>query len=141
MVQREGRVMDEVKAAREFARMKHEGQFRRDGVTPYFDHVEDVARRVRGDELKAIAYLHDVLEDTKTTRQDLEDWGFSDHVVRTVSLLSKWEDVSYEDYISILRRSDLAKTVKIADILSNLSDDPTANQVKKYAKALEILLA
>lgn len=133
--------MDEVKAAREFARMKHEGQFRRDGVTPYFDHVEDVARRVRGDELKAIAYLHDVLEDTKTTRQDLEDWGFSDHVVRTVSLLSKWEDVSYEDYISILRRSDLAKTVKIADILSNLSDDPTANQVKKYAKALEILLA
>jgi guanosine-3',5'-bis(diphosphate) 3'-pyrophosphohydrolase len=62
--------------ARNFAKMKHEGKFRAQGV-PIFTHLEAVSRilceefRIPDDEKVAVGYLHDTVEDTKTTLEEL----------------------------------------------------------------------
>jgi (p)ppGpp synthase/HD superfamily hydrolase len=115
----------------------HKGQFRRDGVTPYIRHPEDVAKRVAGDPIAtAVAWLHDVLEDSSFTLKDLLERGISPEVVDTVCILTHDRAVKYEDYIAIIARHPIARKVKIADILSNLNDKPTDKQIEKYARAL-----
>lgn len=123
-------------AAEDLSRRAHAGQFRRDGITPYFEHPRAVAGRVKEPEEKIVAFLHDVLEDTDYTVQDLIDGGIPEHLVAVVQLLTKTPDVKYDDYISKIRDNKIATNVKIADMLSNLSDTPSKEQIRKYAKAL-----
>jgi len=130
---------EKVKLAREYATAKHLDQFRRDGVTPYIEHPKAVADLVDGDGIKIVAWLHDVLEDTDATVEELGQM-FSAHLVRAVIDITHIEGESYEDYLSRVKNSPLAKQVKIKDILVNLNDDPSKNQVKKYSKALLFLL-
>lgn len=118
----------------------HKGQTRRDGKTPSFKHLEAVVSRLPEDDtVRAIGWLHDVLEDTDYTVDKLQALGVPDHVIVAVVLLTKKKGVSYEDYIEALRHTN-AKQVKIADMLSNLADDPTDRQIVKYSKALLQLL-
>jgi (p)ppGpp synthase/HD superfamily hydrolase len=128
------------KKAYHFAKKKHEGQFRRDGVTPYFKHIGDVYLRVDDDEdLGVIALLHDVFEDTDATEADLFNLGFSFKQVQAVKVLTKKKGQSYKDYLEGVKQNELAKKVKIADMLANLSDKPTEKQIKKYALGLVYL--
>ncbi len=134
--------------AYELAQKTHEGQTRRDGITPYFNHVVDVAR-VAGDrfgfddELIATAFLHDIKEDCDIDNECLESYGFSKMVIEAVNLLTLDKRISYEENIRAIKNSNnqLAIKVKIADNLSNLSDDPTDKQILKYAKSLQILMS
>ena len=127
-----------------FAIMAHRGQMRRNGVTPYIEHPIDVARRVKqrgGNSFaQAVAYLHDVLEDTKTTMHDLIQVGFSTDIINAVLALSKLNGIDYDEYLLLVKQNHLAREVKIADMLSNLSDAPTDKQIKKYAKGLAFLV-
>lgn len=119
------------------ARDAHAGQFRRDGVTPYAVHPEAVASRVEGDpEAVAVAWLHDVIEDTAVTADGLREQGFPPRVVEAVQTLTKRDGLSYDDYLTAVAASPLARRVKIADMLSNLADGPTERQIVKYAKGL-----
>ncbi|MFO1446665.1 MAG: hypothetical protein U1F61_00700 [Opitutaceae bacterium] len=119
----------------------HAGQFRRDGVTPYLKHPEAVVARVRGDaSAEAVAWLHDVLEDTPLTVEDLRRRGIPDEVVGAVSLLTKGEGCDYGAYLARVRDHPLARKVKIADMLANLSDHPTERQIVKYAQGLLVLM-
>lgn len=145
-----------IEASRELARKAHDGQTRRDKKTPYFDHVEDVAKRVerycesvslKKDVLVSAAYLHDVLEDTDYDENDVWDYLTTNapnseedtrHVICYIKSLTKELETDYFDYVRNLYM--MQKNIKIADILSNLSDNPTRKQTKKYAKALSILL-
>lgn len=134
--------MNMVNHAYWLARTMHTGQFRRDGKTPYFNHVHNVAQRVKkfGADYEIVAYLHDTIEDTKITAQDLLNEGFDEHIVSAVQLLTKVKNQNYEDYLKQIKQNELARQVKIADMLSNLSDDPTDKQIRKYAKGLLILV-
>jgi (p)ppGpp synthase/HD superfamily hydrolase len=85
------------------------------------------------------AYLHDVIEDTVETYQSLRDKGVSEDILDIVNLLTKSPDVRYDSYIRLIAQNPIAKLVKIADILDNLSDSPTPKQIQKYATALTIL--
>ena len=135
--------------AQEIATMAHEGQFRRDGVTPYIKHPEEVASFFNeGTSLWQIAWLHDVLEDTSLTEGCLNHYGIDLFVIQAVKLLTHRKNVSYEGYIERLKdatgrfqsvAADLAKRVKLIDIAVNLGDSPTPKQVKKYAEALKVL--
>jgi (p)ppGpp synthase/HD superfamily hydrolase len=126
--------------AEQIATKAHDGQFRRDGVTPYVTHPRRVAKRVSGNEdAEAVAWLHDVLEDTSETEESLLAAGIPQHVVDAVRLLTKEEGVVYEDYLARLNKNELARAVKIQDMLDNLSDGPREKQIKKYAKGLLIL--
>lgn len=133
--------LDLIVSARNFAQMAHTGQFRRDGVTPYFNHVDGVARSVQPQkpEYIATAYLHDVIEDTNYNSVDLIKAGFPEIVVNAVLLLTKFNDLSYEDYLKRVKTNVIAKAVKIADINYNLNDTPTEKQREKYKKALAYL--
>ena len=133
-----------IESAYSLARTAHRGQMRRDGVTPYITHPIDVAQRVKrrggGSFAQAVAYLHDVLEDTKTTMHDLIQAGFSTDIINAVLALSKLNGIDYDEYLLLVKQNHLAREVKIADMLSNLSDAPTDKQIKKYAKGLAFLM-
>lgn len=137
--------------AYELAQKAHEGQTRRDGVTPYFNHVLDVARIVQmrgGDDLViAAALLHDTKENCGIDDECLEDYKFDENVIGAVNLLTLDKRISYEDNIRLIKNESktniagqIALKVKLADNLSNLSDDPTDKQIVKYANSLKILM-
>lgn len=120
----------------------HFGQTRRDGVTPYFSHCEDVASRLNEYDYagRSVAYLHDSIEDTCVTRESLISKGVSKTIVDAVVALTKVKGESYDRYLMNVYNNPLARKVKIADMLSNLSDTPSERQVKKYAKGLQFLI-
>lgn len=131
--------------AYEIAQKAHEGQFRRDKITHYFDHVKDVARivQMRGgnDEEIATALLHDTLEDTSLTKFDLLNAGINQSVVDAVIALTHLHEAElYEQAILRAKANPIARKVKIADNLSNLSDAPTNKQIIKYSKSLQVLM-
>lgn len=130
-----------LKKAIELAQQYHKGQFRRDGITPYFNHVATVAEKLTTEEEKTVAYLHDIIEDTDCTLSTLME-HFPFDIVQAVHLLTHKEGVDYFTYIHKINEfpDPLIKRVKIADILSNLGDSPTEKQVAKYTLALNILL-
>ena len=134
---------DNLKIAIAIATKSHQGQFRRDGVTPYITHPEAVANAfpTKCEGLKAVAWLHDVLEDTNTTEEDLLQAGISLWVVQAVQYLTKTPGEDYLAYLARVKASGIAADVKVQDILHNLGDDPSPKQVKKYAIALKFLLA
>ena len=120
----------------------HSGQFRRDKRTPYIDHPASVAKRLRleSEAVVATAWLHDVLEDTTETLETLRAAGLPEEVVLAVQILTKTEGMSYEAYLHCVRENTITRKVKVADMLSNLSDEPTARQIVKYAKGLLFLI-
>jgi (p)ppGpp synthase/HD superfamily hydrolase len=124
--------------AKGFAEKYHCGKYRRDGITPYVSHPAAVAACFESDYCKAVAWLHDVLEDTDANIGDLAS-VFPDEIVDAVMAITKREGQDYQQYLEQVAASPLAKAVKIADIKHNLSDSPTLKQIEKYRKALEYL--
>jgi (p)ppGpp synthase/HD superfamily hydrolase len=127
--------------ASSIARKAHDGQFRRDGTTPYITHPEAVAKSLEGEnpDVIATAWLHDVLEDTDVTIQELKHKGIPVRVIESVEVLTRRDGQSYDDYIHWVSQDIIARKVKIADIRHNLSDAPTEKQIAKYGKAFLIL--
>lgn len=107
----------------QFAVKKHAGQTTRDGM-PYILHPIAVSNRFSIHEIKEkiVAVLHDVLEDTDTTEQDIIDNITSDHeILFALDCLSHRKEDSYEAYIvNMICRSQLAIAVKIKDIEHNM---------------------
>jgi (p)ppGpp synthase/HD superfamily hydrolase len=128
--------------ARQIAAKAHSNQWRRDGITPYIVHPMQVALRLSHypEEVRATAWLHDVLEDSAYKAGFLRENGIPESVIEAVVVLTKREGVLYTDYIEQIKAHPFARHVKIADILCNLADNPTNNQIRKYAEALLILV-
>lgn len=131
-----------VNRAKWFAFEKHRGQTRRNKVTPYTFHLRAVAKRLKGEceEVIATAWLHDLLEDTKANVGDLVELRFPQTVITAVCLLTKMPWLTHDAYLEEIKRNPIARKVKIADMLSNLADDPTPKQIRKYAKGLLVLV-
>lgn len=141
--------MNQQEIAYELAKKAHEGEFRRDGITAYFNHVLDVAR-IAGDrfgfddELIATALLHDSIESNdERFYNEMSAAGISTKVMDAVMFLTLKKNKSYEENIRAIKNSgnELAIKVKIADNLANLADSPTDKQILKYAKSLQILMS
>lgn len=126
--------------AESIARKAHAGQFRIDGVTPYITHPEAVAEMFGDDTLKAIAWLHDVVEDTECGFVDLANEGVDDDVIDALMYLTHDKDEDYWSYVNGVSVHRPATLVKLADIFHNLSSNPTDKQKRKYADAVKILL-
>lgn len=126
--------------AEKIATEAHAGQFRRGGVIPYIEHPRTVVSRVGGDpEAQVVAWLHDVIEDSEHTAETLKAAGIPSHLVEAVVLLTKTQEVSYGDYLEKVASNRIATRVKIADMISNLADNPSTKQIQKYAKGLQRL--
>ena len=105
-----------------------------------------VASYMDTDTEKAVAYLHDVLEDTSVTMDELRNM-FPNEIVDGVIALTHRKDESYFEYISRVSTSKLAKKVKAADLLHNLDitriKEPTKTdyeRLEKYKKAILYLV-
>lgn len=135
------------KKALEIAKTAHEGQTDKGGKA-YIEHPMRVAESVDTMELKTIALLHDVLEDTSVKREDLEKAGFTQHIIETVCDLTN-DDDSYEgylEYICRLKSNPMAVSIKMADLRDNMNlsriPNPTERdyaRMEKYKKAYAIL--
>ncbi len=133
-----------IETAHVLANKAHDGQFRRDKVTPYIIHPLAVYQRLKGesDEVLAVALLHDTAEadaehpiSFATLRAT-----FPEAVANAVLVLTHSAGRDYESYLYDVRANPIARKVKIADMLSNLADSPTDKQIVKYARGLLILM-
>ena len=142
-----------IQKAFEFANEAHKGVRRRSGE-PYILHPIAVAKIVvsnigLGYKSIVAALLHDVVEDTPVTLEELAR-EFPADVVDAVALLTHGEDEPYDDYIRRVRTHPVAKKVKLADIDHNsdqtrcagtgLTEAQLAYWRKKYINAKAILL-
>lgn len=129
-----------INLAREIAIKAHNGQFRSDGKTPYITHVEGVANAVEK-RLKPIAWLHDVVEDTNVTLDDLRNYGFPEYIIVGVDLITHRKSVPNIVYWNAIAKNADASEVKIKDIKYNTNDAPSERQKEKYARALQVFAA
>jgi (p)ppGpp synthase/HD superfamily hydrolase len=132
--------MNQVELAEQIAREVHKGQRRTLGRREdYIKHPERVASHFSTDESKIIAWLHDVIEDSKLLPQDLRDRGIDTNLVYIVTVLTKDEDETYLDYILRVKEIEQARIIKIADIRDNLEKLNKGSLRDKYIMALHIL--
>lgn len=111
-----------VERAAKFAEFAHDGQVDKGGHK-YMEHVSAVgreaARRYQDDNLTAIAYLHDVVEDGGFTISDLMMW-FPPVVWKVVDILTRKKSEDREDYIERVSENLLAAKVKLVDLDNNM---------------------
>ncbi len=137
-----------------FAATKHASQTRRDG-TPYVDHPSRVVRHVRRvkgtstniEDIEAAAWLHDTLEDTETSYEEIRgEYGtmVADMVRELTSDKAEIEKVGKTRYLQqkLGTMSNYALIVKLADRLDNVSDLATADPAwaEKYAQQTQDIL-
>ncbi|MCP0887913.1 GTP pyrophosphokinase [Ligilactobacillus sp. WILCCON 0076] len=128
----------------------HEGQLDLGG-SPYINHLITVGELVKKgndlntDEVVAIAYLHDILEDTECREVDLYNL-FSKGIVEAVIDLTRKHDETYQEYLERLKPNELARIVKLADLSNNQDISRISNPTKrdfdrrkKYLKAISFL--
>ena len=134
------------KKAMQLAYNAHHGAYDKGGM-PYFHHPLHLAEQMTTEEEAAAALLHDVIEDTDITAEELISHGIPLCVVEAVVLLTKPLDDNYFDYVRHVAENPIAKKVKLADLMHNsdisrISDITEADlaRLKKYKKALEILM-
>lgn len=104
--------------AMRFAYQAHHGQLDHNGV-PYIFHPIHVAEQMEEEISCCVALLHDVLEDTPVTPEELA-WEFPHPVVEVVCLLTRGEGEDYLSYIRRIRQNPVAVRVKLADLAHNL---------------------
>lgn len=134
-----------VQTAERIARAAHAGQTDKAG-RPYIEHPLAVAAQLDTDEEVAAALLHDVLEDTDRTEDDLRRAGIPERVLEAVRLLTHQDGVPYLDYVRALRGNPIARRVKRADLRHNsdLSRLPSVGErertrLARYQAAIRIL--
>ena len=134
-----------VNLALSIARQAHEGQLDKAGVD-YIKHPIYVASQVETEEEKAVALLHDVLEDSSVTAEELLIAGLPETVVTTVQVLTKQTGQDYQTYLQAVKSNPLACRVKLADLkhnsdLSRLTSitEKDRERLKKYKKAIDFL--
>ena len=123
----------------------HRGQFDKAGID-YIEHPIYVASQVDSEEEKAVALLHDVIEYSSVTAEELLNAGLPETVVTAVQILSKKKGQDYQTYLENVKSNSLARVVKLADLkhnsdLSRLSSvtDKDLERLEKYKKAIDYL--
>lgn len=127
--------------ARKIAEKAHAGQ-RDKGGNPYILHPIRVMERCETELEKITAVLHDVLEDSEYTLEDLRKEGFADEILEALICLTHLEGEGYMEYIERVCKNPLATRVKYADLQDNMDLSrilhPTEKdyaRLEKYKKA------
>ena len=127
----------------------HEGQVDKAGQ-PYILHPLRVMLRLSSDEERIVAVLHDVVEDSDVTFEELAREGFSDRVLTALEGVTKRPeeggDAGYEAFVKQAAKNPLARRVKIADLLDNMDltrlselSERDFRRLDRYMKALRYL--
>ena len=123
----------------------HKNQVDKTGL-PYVFHPFHLAEQMDDEISTVCALLHDVVEDSDTTFEDLLEMGFSGEIIDVLKLLTHAEEVPYMDYVREIKKNPTATKVKIADLKHNsdttrldVVDEWAIKRNEKYAEALRIL--
>jgi (p)ppGpp synthase/HD superfamily hydrolase len=121
----------------------HQGQKDKAGQ-PYILHPLRVMFSVNGEIERICAVLHDVIEDTEVTLDDLRNEGFSEEVLSALDALTKRDGENYDDFITRILPNPIACRVKLADLRDNMDlsriKNPTEKdyqRIEKYRNAVE----
>ena len=134
--------------AMKIAYTAHHGQTDYNGI-PYIFHPIHLAEQMEDEISCCAALLHDVVEDTGVTMEQLAV-EFPAEVIEVLTLLTHQKDVDYFDYVRAIKENPIAKKIKLADldhnsdqsrcIGSGLSQERLAYWQQKYQKARAILV-
>ena len=136
---------DETKKALKLCFEAHKNQVDKSGM-PYVFHPFHVAEQMTDEATTIVALLHDVVEDTDYTLEDLAAEGFGKDLLEAVALMTHEDDVPYLDYVAKLKDNPIARAVKLADLAHNSDlsrigevDEETRERLEKYQKAIALL--
>jgi (p)ppGpp synthase/HD superfamily hydrolase len=114
---------------------------------PYIMHVMRVMMRGKNEGEKICGILHDVVEDTHWTFDDLRKEGFPEDIIETLRCLTKGEDEPYDQYIGRVITNKLAIAVKINDLEDNMDvrriprmEPKDVDRFNKYIRAYQQLI-
>ena len=123
----------------------HKNQVDKTGV-PYIFHPFHLAEQMDDEASVCVALLHDVIEDTDYTFNDLEKEGFTKEIIDAIKLITHDSNVPYLDYVNMIKENSIARKVKLADLKHNsdlsrldLSVDKIPTKLDLYLEAIKIL--
>ncbi len=131
----------ELNNAIEFIKEKHKGQKRIQG-TPYYMHPLEVSKILKNKgfplEYQIAGLFHDLLEDTNTTYEEILNLT-NKEIAEAVRLVTKEPGYIIQDYMDRIKQNEMARMVKLADRIHNLSETHLASNEfqKKYIKETE----
>lgn len=133
--------------AMQVAYTKHAGQVDKAGV-PYIFHPYHLAEQLQDEIACTVALLHDVVEDTDTTFEELSE-KFPDEVIEALRFLTRTKDTPYLEYVKNIKKNKIATAVKLKDLehnmdkermsLTHISDEKQKRLYDRYTKAVQIL--
>lgn len=133
--------------AMKIAYAAHHGQVDKGGI-PYIFHPYHLAEQMSDEYTTCVALLHDVVEDTAVTLDELSKI-FPKEVTDAVALMTHNDNTPYLEYVAKIKENPIARAVKLADLLHNSDktrlEDQNGNAAdlkrweEKYSKALAIL--
>jgi (p)ppGpp synthase/HD superfamily hydrolase len=119
----------------------HRGQRDKAGQ-PYILHPLRVMFRLETDEERIVGVLHDVVEDSETSLDDLRQMGYSEQVVKALDHLTRRADETYEQFVKRTASHPLARRIKLADLEDNMDirrypslNDKIIESLKRYHQA------
>ena len=123
----------------------HKEQVDKSGI-PYVFHPFHLAEQMQTEETTVVALLHDLVEDTDYTIEDLTSMGFEKNITDAIALMTHADDVPYMDYVREIKNNPIAKAVKLADLKHNsdltrldVIDEKALSRREKYLKAIALL--
>ena len=123
----------------------HRDQKDKSGM-PYVFHPFHLAEQMDDEISTVCALLHDIVEDTSYTFNDLREMGYPEEVIEVLKLLTHDDDVPYMDYVKEISKNETAKKVKLCDLAHNSDmsrldfvDDYARARQEKYKKAIQLL--
>ena len=136
---------EDLKDAKRLAKEKFKGITDKAGKDYFEGHLTSVAENTTTIQGEIVAYLHDIIEDTDTTYEELLDM-FGHQIALAVDYLTHRDDEDYFDYVEKIKENRLAREVKLADLKSNMdlsrlnkTTDKDKKRLEKYKKAYKIL--
>ena len=136
---------DTTKKAMKLCFQAHKEQTDKSGI-PYVFHPIHLAEQMGDEDTAVVALLHDVVEDTDYTLEDLRAMGFNQNVIEAIRLMTHAEGVPYLDYVAKIKENPIARAVKLADLAHNSDltrldtvDEKAMARVQKYTQAIRLL--
>jgi (p)ppGpp synthase/HD superfamily hydrolase len=137
--------MSTLEQAISIAALAHEGQRDKAGA-PYVLHPIRVMLRLSSPEERIVGVLHDVVEDTRITRDDLRATGFSEAVLEALDSVTERDGENYADFVVRAASNPIGRAVKLADLEDNCDlariaapTERDLERIEKYRRAIAAL--